>query len=109
MMHLSRNDDIPDTYASCLIGIPFVIIVVRWLREASLCEDILVVRMARKGAIFDGTHRFVQVGASSTCQACIFIMRVRLAFLKSFVHRPMYLVHMAVGEGCATLTRHVKF
>src|SRR6266851_3341561 len=105
MMHLSGDNDIPDTYAGRLIGVFFIVVIMRLPRETSLCKIIFIVRVAWKRAIFDSAHWFVQVGASSTCRACIFIMGVFLAFFKRFMHRPVCLAHKAVGEDCAILTR----
>lgn len=108
-MHLSSEDYVAYTFAGRLEGVLFVIVVVRWLRETSLCEDILVVRVARKRTLFDAAHTFVQVATSSTRLACIFIMGVRSAFFECFVLRPVYLAPVAVGEGGATLSRQAKF
>jgi hypothetical protein len=36
-------------------------------------------------------------------------MGVRSAFFECFVLRPVYLAHMGVGEGGATLSRQGKF
>jgi hypothetical protein len=63
--YLSREDDIPNTYAGRLVGVNVVVIIVRLLPETSRCKIILVVRVAWNEIIFDILHRLF--AASLTC------------------------------------------